>query len=136
MVKAGMLKATQKANPELGEKTIKSVFEKAGWNGIANEYLEERLGDVVKGALYEVGLSDQEFEIPTLQQSVEEILAFAIMGTGIKAVTKGNIGLSIEDVSRDDTITQIKKAQEEGKSFEEFVEKVNNFTELEKKAIK
>jgi len=104
MIKGALLKSTKKVNPKISTNKIADLFHNAGWNGIVNEYLEERVGDVMNGALEKVGLGDQPFKMPTLQQSVEELASFALMGGVIKALETADkkrikLGLTIEDVS-------------------------------------
>jgi len=102
IIKASILGATRKENPLVEPSKIASLFKVAGWNGVVNEYLEERTGDVLRGALHVVGLNDQEFKLPTLEQSMTELASFALMGTAIKAIEKSvdkQPGMSIQDVS-------------------------------------
>jgi hypothetical protein len=62
-------------------KVLNTMLQRIGWNGVAGEMFEERVGDVMHGALKELGLSDQEWKWPTAEQLSTELVGFAIPGT-------------------------------------------------------
>jgi len=86
LVKLGLFKAFQKANPGKSPDALKKIMERMGYNGVLNEMLEERIGDVAHGVLAELGLSDQKFQIPSLRQLSVELVSFSIPGVASKAV--------------------------------------------------
>lgn len=100
LIKSALLKSIVKANPKMGTSTVMNFVKKAGWNGIANEWAEERVGDVARGALYEIGMNDQEFKMPTIRDTIEELGSFVIMGTGIRAIDKA-FGRNIVEGGKD-----------------------------------
>jgi hypothetical protein len=64
LVKTAIFNTLSKAIPN-NPTAITKYLAKSGYDGILNEMLEERIGDSMNGLLYEVGMSDQEFKLPT-----------------------------------------------------------------------
>lgn len=85
LVKAGILKAITKENPNLTPAALQEILKRVGWHGVLQEFGEERVADVMYGVLNEFGLSDQDFKVPSLKQVAEELMAFGFMGTAIRA---------------------------------------------------
>lgn len=110
MIKAGLFKAFLKANPAKATGDVKKVFERLGYHGILGEMLEERVADVGHGVLYELGLGDQKFSIPSLEQLSVELAAFSIPGLASQAV--GRIGAVKPAIKA--AITEAKVAPERG----------------------
>ena len=87
LIKAGFIKAVLKANPSITPSLFRQVVQRAGWNGVIQEWGEERVADAMYIALNEAGLSDQTFNI-SWRQVAEEIASFALMGSAISGVDK------------------------------------------------
>ena len=79
LVKKGILKSFLGANPSATAKDFHNILRKAGWNGVINEMLEERVGEAGRAAL---GLS--KYKLPTPEQLAVELMAFSIPGSTIK----------------------------------------------------
>lgn len=92
--RSAFIKALFTGNAGISASKKIQVFNKAmeriGWNGVAGEMLEERIGDVMHGVLKEAGLSDQEWKWPSIKQFSTELVGFAVPGTGF-AVAAGAI---------------------------------------------
>ncbi len=86
MIKAGLFKAFIKANPTANPNNVRRVFDRLGYNGVIEEMLEERVGEVAHGILEPLGLSDQEFSIPSLRQLSVELVAFSVPGAAALAI--------------------------------------------------
>ena len=129
ILKAGILKSATKLNPNISPNKIAELFRKSGWNGIVNEYLEERTGDVMRGSMEAIGLGDQEFKMPTLKQSAEEIASFALMGTAFKAAEKtlGKSGRIVEEDEK--TTTENKEKEEAKKTVQEVIKNTPRIVE-------
>ena len=87
LIKAGFIKAVLKANPSITPSLFRQVVQRAGWNGVIQEWGEERVADAMYIALHEAGLSDQTFNI-SWRQVAEEIASFALMGSAISGIDK------------------------------------------------
>ncbi len=85
LIKAGILKATIKANPSIRPEILQNILKRVGWHGIIQEWGEERVGDVLYGVLHDMGLSDQDFKPVTLESTINELTAFGFMGALINA---------------------------------------------------
>ncbi|KKN45281.1 hypothetical protein LCGC14_0684670 [marine sediment metagenome] len=88
LIKAGLFRAFIKANPGKSPNVLRRVFEKAGYNGVIGEMLEERVADVGHGILEPLGLSDQKFSIPSVRQLTVELAAFSVPGAAALAIQK------------------------------------------------
>lgn len=88
------LKVNRKLGATKAVQAFNDVVKKAGWNGIINEMLEERVGDVGYGILSKLGLSDQGFRIPSKEDLLTEFIAFSIPGTviGLTQTMLGKLG--------------------------------------------
>ena len=84
LVKLGLFNAFMKANPAKSAGDIRRIVDKIGYNGVFGEMLEERLADVGHGILYKLGLGDQKFSFPSLEQLSIEMVAFSIPGVAMK----------------------------------------------------
>jgi hypothetical protein len=82
-VKAGLAKAFQKANPGKSLNRFRQLVQRVGYDGIIEEMLEERLGEVGRAAL---GIEDYNF--PELDQLAAELVAFSIPGAAIGLTAK------------------------------------------------
>jgi len=80
LIKRGLFSAFIKANPGKDIGALRKVFNKMGYNGVVNEMLEERVADVGHGILYELGLGDQKFSLPSLEQLGVELVSVSIPG--------------------------------------------------------
>lgn len=110
--KTAIFQAFKKALPVATDSQITKVLNMTGWNGPLSEFWEERDADAFNHALYSVGLGDQEFTGLTMDQVATELIAFSIMGGGVKVISskpfardvkefikEPKIGLGIKDVS-------------------------------------
>ena len=88
MIKRGLLAAFLKANPGKNAADINKIIGQMGYNGILGEMFEERIADVAHGVLNQVGLSDQEFKLPSLEQLAVEVIAFSIPAAGVGALSR------------------------------------------------
>ena len=86
LIKAGLFKAFIKANPTANPSNVRRVFDRLGYNGVLAEMLEERVADVGHGILEPLGLSDQAFSIPSLEQLSVELAAFSVPGAAATAI--------------------------------------------------
>jgi hypothetical protein len=84
LVQNGLLKAFIKANPGKDVNAINKVINAMGYNGVIEEMFEERVGDVAHGVLNKIGLSDQEFKIPSLEQLGVELVSFSVPGAAFQ----------------------------------------------------
>lgn len=96
LMKTAIYQTLVKLNPGK-ESSITKILARAGYDGIVSEMLEERMGEVFRGMLFEVGLSDQEFKLPTMEQLAIEAVSFAIPGTISK--TSDFVKTKLKDVS-------------------------------------
>ena len=91
IIKTGIVSSFKKKNPGAKAAAFRDLLRRAGWNGIINEMLEERAGEVGRAAL---GL--QGYEVPDAQQLLLELTAFTIPGVAFiaaeTALNKGSIG--------------------------------------------
>jgi len=83
IMKIAILKAILKANPAAKPSQFMELVRRAGWNGIIAEMGEERVGEVMRGILSEVGLSDEGWSFPDSEQLLVELVAFSIPGVMI-----------------------------------------------------
>lgn len=83
LIKRGLLKSFLKNNPSATAKEFHNILRKAGWNGIINEMLEERVGEAGRAAL---GI--EKYKMPTPEQLAVELVAFSIPGSAIKLADK------------------------------------------------
>ena len=107
LVKAGILKSIVAKNPNLPPNAIEKIIKAVGWNGVIEEMGEEQIGNVANGVLEKMGLGDQEFHTPTMQEIGEQFLSFALMGTVISGVSKG-YGEIVKKKIQDETPKDIK----------------------------
>jgi hypothetical protein len=82
-VKHGLVKSLLKANPDKDASALRKLVQRAGYNGILEEVLEERVGEVGRAAL---GLED--WQLPTGEQLLVELTAFSIPGVAISLADK------------------------------------------------
>jgi len=108
-----LFSAFKKTNPLAKADDLARIVNRMGYNGVIGEMFEERVADVGHGILYELGLGDQKFSIPSGQQLLTELSAFSVPGAAVTAINKLdptlskakkaldniNVGLNIEDVS-------------------------------------
>lgn len=107
LIKAGILKATIKANPSIRPEILQSILKRVGWHGIIQEYGEERVGDFLYGVLHEMGLSDQDFKPITLESTINEITAFGFMGALINATENSLKPSKIQKATEKDPVDEI-----------------------------
>lgn len=88
IVKNAIVKALQKKFTSKSEAQILKLVEKVGWNGVMSEWFEERDADLLNQALFKLGLGDQEFQGLTADDVVTELMAFGVMGGGVKGISK------------------------------------------------
>ncbi len=86
LVRVGLFKVFQRVNPGKSSADLQRIMERMGYNGVLEEMLEERVGDVMHGVLYELGLSDQEFKLPSARQLSVELVSFSVPGVAAKAL--------------------------------------------------
>lgn len=67
------------------DQAAKKLAERAGWNGVFEEWGEERVGDVLRSLI--VG-DPWENVIPTTDQALGELAAFAVGGSAVRAGSK------------------------------------------------
>jgi len=89
ILKLGVFKSLLKNNPNLTSNQFMKLVNSAGWNGIFAEMGEERIGEVMRGILTQVGLSEEGFKFPSKEQLLLELVSFSIPGVMIGAVNKG-----------------------------------------------
>lgn len=87
LLKTAIYNSLVKLNPGKNE-AITTFLTKAGYNGVLNEMLEERIGEVSRGLLNKAGLSDEEFKLPTKEQLLVEAVAFSIPGVANVAINE------------------------------------------------
>jgi len=92
-MKLGFMNAFKKANPNTSVSTFNNIIKRAGWNGVLQEMGEEEIGRRGRGVLFEAGLGDEEYKMPTKQQLLVELIAFSAPGLGF-AATKNILGRS------------------------------------------
>ena len=80
LMKLAVFKAFQRANPAQSAGDIQKVLDRMGYHGVLAEMFEERVGDVGHGILASVGLGDQPFKLPSLNQLSVELVAFSVPG--------------------------------------------------------
>jgi len=88
LIKVSLFAAFKKVNPGTKAETLRSVINKVGYHGVVGEMFEERVGEVGHGILNKLGLSDQEFAIPSGEQLAVELVAFSVPGVGIVILNK------------------------------------------------
>jgi len=88
LVKTGILKSFLKTNPTARVSDFMKWVNRAGWNGILAEMGEERVGELMRGVLSELGLSDEGWKIPTKEQLAVELVSFSVPGVMIGATNK------------------------------------------------
>lgn len=88
IVKLGLFKAFQKSNPGKSAEVLAKILNRMGYHGVLGEMFEERVGDVAHGVLNELGLSDQEFKLPSLKQLSVELVSFSVPGAAVAAVSQ------------------------------------------------
>jgi len=118
LIKSGVLKSFLKSNPDIPPSKVADIVKAGGWDGVLSEYMEERAGDVMNGALEKVGLGDQEFRMPTIESTLKEIAQFAIMGTAIKAVDKAFSGKGKNAIQDNASITEPQTTQQEAQPYD------------------
>ena len=125
LIKSSFIKAFTKKNPTAKEQVFKTLWKKAGWNGIFEEFGEERLGEIGHAVFNKAGLSDQEYQFPTMDEMAIELAAFAITGAGLKSIqdTGGALGLTTKDVSGVQDLAET--ARNEDMDKETFLKKYN-----------
>lgn len=79
IVKRNATRPVSEVARKFGE-TLKNV----GWNGVIEEFLEERVGDVARFGLSQVGLAD--YEAPSKEQILAELIGFSALGTGFSTI--------------------------------------------------
>ena len=90
LIKIGLFKAFLKANPTKRASDVSRVFNRLGYHGVLGEMFEERVADVMHGVLEPLGLSDQKFSIPSMEQLSVELAAFSVPGVTAKAISEFN----------------------------------------------
>ena len=83
-LKAAVARRWLRRNPGKRVKDFMAVVEKTGWHGPAQEWLEERVGDVARSA---TGLQDWKEVLPSSDWAAE-IIAFTVPGAAIAATKK------------------------------------------------
>lgn len=86
MIKSSLFKVFKKINPSAGVSDFRKIVEKMGYHGVLEEMLEERVADIGHGVLESIGLGDQKFKWPSLEQLGAELVAFSIPGAGFKTI--------------------------------------------------
>jgi hypothetical protein len=94
-VKSAIMKAMKKKNPAVSLEKISEVMAKLGYHGIFTEMGEERIGEAARaglGRLFdEAGINRdglEEWEFPSGEQLLTELIAFSIPGVGSVAAGK------------------------------------------------
>ncbi len=113
ITKMAIYNGIKKKMPNLTNKQLNSIFEKAGWNGMIGEFSEERDAQILNAALFELGLGDQEFQMLTKDDLITEVGMILTMGTAMRAAQvaankiAGNEGGQLEfiDLSTGQPIT-------------------------------
>jgi hypothetical protein len=146
IIKKSLSRVISALNPKIEEGALNKVLNTVGWNGIIGEIGEERIGDAMHGVLNKLGLSDQEFEMPTKEQWLVEAVSFALPGVGVMAYNSlsakekekvdkqvsdkikewGKIpaGLSIEDVSGEEATKNARENIEKAdKDYKDWLNK-------------
>lgn len=88
ILKLGVFKALAKNNPNLTTNKFMQLVNAAGWDGIFAEMGEERIGELMRGLLTQVGLSEDGFRFPSKEQLLLELVSFSIPGVMIGSVNK------------------------------------------------
>jgi hypothetical protein len=88
IMKTALFKTFLKNNPNISSSQFINLVNKAGWNGVLEEMGEERVGEVMRGILTEVGLSEEGFTFPSADQLAVELVAFMIPGAAIAGVNQ------------------------------------------------
>lgn len=102
LLKLGIFKAFLKVNPNATSKGFIELVKRAGWNNVLGEIFEERAGELARGLLTEVGLSEEGWVIPSKEQLAVELVGFSIPGVIIGVTGKGE---TIFDISNKPTST-------------------------------
>jgi len=90
-MKTGIMRAFLKANPKKTITEFQQLVRRAGWNGILNEILEERVAEVGHWAV-----TEEEYRVPTPEQLLTELVAFSIPGTAIM-IADNKIGVPADE---------------------------------------
>lgn len=96
ILKIGIFNTLLKNNPTLTSSKFMKLVDSAGWNGIIGEMGEERIGELMRGLLTQVGLSEDGFVFPSKEQLALELVSFAIPGVIIGAANKSLQGSSFK----------------------------------------
>lgn len=88
LLKVGVLKAFLKSNPTATSANFMKWVNRAGWNGVLGEMFEERVGELARGVLTEVGLSEDGWVIPSKEQLAVELVAFSVPGAMIETANR------------------------------------------------
>lgn len=138
LLRTALFSSLKKANTGAKADDLAMILNKIGYNGILGEMFEERVADVGHGTLYEIGLGDQKFSLPSGEQLAVELASFSVPGVAISVIdqidptlnkTRDLLkslkpGLTIEDVSKN--LEPISKVIIDKKlSKEQFVNQFN-----------
>ncbi len=88
LLRLGFFKAFQKANPGKNASDLSRIAEKMGWHGTFGEMGEEQVALVGHGVLAELGLGDQKFQLPSVQQLGVELVAFSVPGVAMRVANE------------------------------------------------
>ena len=128
-MRGAVLRALKKLNGGKTMAQIGAFTKRAGWNGVIEEMLEERVGEVIRGGLDVAsgGVIGEEWKLPTLKQVGIELAAFAVPGSAFGAINEG-VSLTIQ--------APLKRQIKEGKARFESLSSTTNFDQVAKMAMK
>lgn len=117
LTKNALFNLLSKLNPGKNE-VIETLFKRFGYNGVLNEMAEERVGELSRGILNKIGLSDEEFKLPSKDQLLVELVSFSVPGiltTGLSQAL--NVGDYTPQEIIDKVIASPIQDTEEGKAL-------------------
>jgi len=116
ILKASLIRNIAKFNKVSNLDKINKVLSKFGYHNVFNEILEERMAEVAHGVANELGLSSQEFRLPTLKEIGLEAVAFSIpMLAGHVVASALPEEKKVKEIQREPSVKEIKELPEEKK---------------------
>jgi len=112
ILKIGILKSFLKSNPSAKTADFMKWVNRAGWNGVVGEMFEERVGEVARGVLSQVGLSEDGWKIPSKEQLAVELVSFSVPGAMIGVANKISQAGSVEKAMKKETMLDVKPITE------------------------
>jgi len=87
--KKAIFQAFMKSKPGATVQKFRSALKKFGWNGMIVEIGEERVAEGLGGIFHKMGIGDEPYQRPTMDQLTTEAIAFAIPGVTFAGINQG-----------------------------------------------